>query len=137
MNRMQIILVQISVWTLTLTGAVFAWMKYGMTSDDPFAVANHPLQPSMLVIHLLAAPFAVFAFGWLFADHVLPKLSNGNPKRKRISGLSALWIIPAMVMTGYALQVAVADWLRLGASAAHWITSAVFLVAYVVHFRKM
>ena len=44
MSRAQVALLQLSLLAMALTGLAFAWMKYFMKSDDPFAVVNHPLQ---------------------------------------------------------------------------------------------
>ena len=35
---------------VSVTGIVFFAMKYMMTTADPFALINHPLQPAMLDI---------------------------------------------------------------------------------------
>ena len=50
------------------TGIVYFCMKHLMATTDPFAVVNHPWQPAMLAVHIVAAPFFVVFFGMLFPD---------------------------------------------------------------------
>jgi hypothetical protein len=132
MSRAQVLTLQIAVALTAITGIVFAWMKYAMKSDDPFAVVNHPLQPWMLSAHVVAAPVAVFAFGWIFGNHIAPAFAN-RAARKRPSGVSAMWMLVPMIASGYLMQVSTADALRKAMAVAHWISSAAFVVAYIAH----
>ena len=132
MTRAQVITLHIAAALTAITGAVFAFMKYAMESDDPFAVVNHPLQPFMLSAHVVVAPLLVFAFGWIFGNHIAPGYANSNvPKRK--SGLFNATIILPMIASGYLLQIATADATRKAMAIAHWVSSAFFVIAYVVH----
>jgi hypothetical protein len=132
MTRAQVILLQVSVVLLTITGALFAWMKYFMKSDDPFAVVNHPMQPWLLSAHVVVAPLALFAIGWIFGPHIGPGLTNRYaPKRK--SGVWSFIGIAPMVFSGYLLQVSTGDAMRKAMAVTHWIASAFFLIAYAVH----
>jgi hypothetical protein len=136
MTRAQVVTLQIAVALTAITGVVFAWMKYAMKSDDPFAVVNHPLQPWMLSAHVVVAPLAVFAFGWIFSNHIAPAFVNGS--RKRPSGVGAMWMLAPMVVSGYLMQVSTGDAVRHAMAVAHWISSGAFVVAYLVHifFRR-
>ena len=96
------------------------------------AVINHPWQPAMLALHVLAAPISVAFFGMVFRSHTVKKLASTSPANRR-SGWTSLVSFAAMALSGYALQVA-ADprwiaalvWLHVG-------TSLVFLVGYGLH----
>jgi hypothetical protein len=132
MSRAQVVYLQLCVVVTALTGIVFAVMKYAMKSSDPFAVVNHPLQPYMLAAHVVIAPFLVFAFGWVFTNHIWPGFSSGIA-RKRKSGLWSMGAIVPMVLSGYLLQVSTADATRQAMAIAHWISSALFVGAYVIH----
>jgi hypothetical protein len=120
-----------SVALMTITGVVFAVMKYWMKSGDPFAVVNHPWQPHMLSAHVVLAPLAVFAFGWIFAVHTLPKLANGAPNR--ISGIANIVLIALMVASGYLLQISTGDATRRAFAVEHWVFSGLFVGSYVAH----
>jgi hypothetical protein len=133
MSQAQVVLLQISIGLTAATGIVFAFMKYWMKSDDPFAVVNHPLQPYMLSAHVVIAPLLVFAFGWIFGNHIWPAFTNGNA-RKRPSGVWTMAVIAPMVLSGYLLQTSTADATRQAMAVAHWITSGFFVLAYAVHF---
>ena len=79
----------LSVALTTITGAVFAFMRYFMKSTDEFSVANHPMQPYMLAAHVVVAPLLLFILGWTFSNHMVPKYRFGDgrtePKPSRKS----------------------------------------------------
>jgi len=121
-----------SVALATLTGVVFAIMKYFMKSADEFAVANHPWQPYMLAAHVVIAPALLFILGWTFSNHMLPKLRFGDGTRRR-SGLASMALIAPVAVSAYLLQIATNETLRNAMAVTHWITSGVFVIAYAWH----
>ena len=131
MSRAQVALLQLSLLGMALTGVVFAWMKYFMKSDDPFAVVNHPWQPHMMTAHVLLGPVAVFAIGWVFGNHIWPAYRGGAPNRA--SGIVSMLFIAPMTLSGYLMQVAVADATRKAFAISHWVAVTFFVIAYVVH----
>ena len=132
MSRLQLFWLHLAVGLTTLTGAVFAFMKYFMTSDDEFSVVNHPMQPHMLAAHVVVAPALLFLLGWTFSNHILPKYRFGNGKNRRTGIASTALIIP-MALSAYLLQVSTNETLREVMAWAHWISSAVFVAAYLIH----
>jgi len=81
---------------VAVTGFAYLWMKYFVPSDDPFAVINHPWQPAMLTLHLLASPALILMFGIVFNSHVMKKLKTPKlPNRK--SGYVSLFTFASMV----------------------------------------
>ena len=132
MSRWQLVWLHLAVALTTLTGAVFAWMKYFMTSADEFAVANHPMQPHMLAIHVVVAPLLLFLLGWTFSNHIVPKYRFGNGKNRR-TGIASTALIVPMALSAYLLQVATNEALRTAMTWAHWISSGLFLLAYLIH----
>jgi Na+/proline symporter len=131
-SRAQVLYLHICVALTALTGVAFAWMKYAMHSDDEFSVVNHPLQPHMLSAHVVIAPFLVFAFGWIFSDHIWPRFrQTGVPRRA--SGVWSMMAIVPMTLSAYLLQIATNESLRKAMAIAHWVTSGVFVLAYVAH----
>jgi hypothetical protein len=131
-SRLAVLLIHASIALVAITGVVFAWMKYFMTTDDPFAVANHPWQPGMLAAHVVLAPAAVFALGWLWAAHILPKLRSGTKARKKSGVLAAIMIVP-MIFSGVLLQASASEGLRTAMEWAHWISSGFFVAGYAIH----
>jgi len=130
-TRPQLIILQIANLAVGGTGLVYAWMRYLVTPTDEWAVVNHPLQPLVQHLHVLAAPLLVFAVGLIWGGHVVAKLRNGRPNRAAGIGLVALFL--PMAASGYLLQVAVdPEWRR------HWIwvhvaASLAWIVTFVVH----
>jgi len=116
---------------VALTGIVYFWMEYGMSTDDPFAVVNHPWQPHMLSLHVLAAPALLVIFGIIFNSHIGRKLRSCRPNRT--TGLLSLGTFALMTLSGYLLQVVTSPGARRACLILHLATGAVFAVSYVVH----
>jgi len=131
-SKLQLLWLHLTVALTAITGIVFAVMKYLLQSDDEFSVVNHPLQPWMLAAHVVAAPAVLFLLGWVFSNHMLPKWRFGDGRNQR-TGLAAMWLIAPMALSGYLLQVSVNETLREAMAWAHGITSAVFVIAYLIH----
>ena len=132
MSRAQVLYLNLCVLLTTLTGGVFAFMKYAMKSDDPFAAANHPLQPHMLSLHVIVVPLLLFGLGWAFGNHIWPKFRYGNGGN-RPSGLWSMLLLVPMTLSGYLMQIATNDSIRQAMAVAHWITSGLFVIAYAAH----
>jgi cobalamin biosynthesis protein CobD/CbiB len=105
-----------AVWSSSVltfvTGVIYLWLKYGLETDDPFAVVNHPWQPVVLKIHILVAPILVFSVGMVALRHIWRHLQSGSREGRR-SGLITLVALGPMIATGYLIQ-AITDegWLR-------------------------
>lgn len=132
MTRAQIVFLHLSTALIVLSGGLFAVFKYAMRTDDPFAVVNHPLEAWSLDAHVVVAPLFVFGFGWIFSDHIWPKLvSSRSPRRG--SGLAMLILMIPMTFSGYLLQVSAGELLRQAMAIVHWISSGFFAVGYLIH----
>ncbi len=59
---------------VAMTGIVYLFMKYLLSTDDPFSVVNHPWQSSMLSLHVVVAPALILVFGIVLRSHILKKL---------------------------------------------------------------
>lgn len=132
MSNLQRLWLHLSVALTAITGIVFAVMKYFMKSADEFAVANHPWQPHLLAAHVVIAPVLVFVLGWTFSNHMLPKLRFGDATRRK-SGIASLSLIAPMTLSAYLLQIATNETLRSAMAIAHWVTSGLFVIGYVIH----
>lgn len=135
MSRAQVICLHLSLLLTTATGVVFAGMKYFLEPADEFTVVNHPLQPWMLSSHVVIAPMLLFVLGWIFGDHILPKMQMKNAPARRSGVWTAILIAP-MIASGYLLQVSTGDVMRKAMAASHWIASALFVGGYVAHLAS-
>ena len=117
---------------VAVTGVAYLYMKYVMTAADPFAVINHPWQPAMLSLHIVAAPVFIAFFGMLFRSHTLRKLVSPNAGNRR-TGWTSLVSFSAMALSGYFLQVASDPVWLSGLVWAHVSTSLIFVAVYGVH----
>jgi hypothetical protein len=120
-------------WTLVgLSGIVYGVLKYFMGSADPDSRVAHPWQPSVLALHLLAAPVAVFGLGLLFRRHALANLSSGEGERRRTGLAMTLLAIP-LVLSGYLLQTLTGDAARHGTGWGHAALGLLYAVGYALH----
>jgi hypothetical protein len=128
-------------WTLHVanalvggTGLVYAWMRYlaAPAAEDEFALANHPLEPLVQHLHVLAAPLLVFGAGLIFQRHVWARLAGGFRPRRATGMALALLLLP-MVISGYGLQTSTGERWRQAWIAVHVATSLVWLAFYGVH----
>lgn len=110
-----------SVWVTSaltvITGTGYFVAKYLMTTSDPYAVVNHPLQPWFLKAHVLVSPLLLFALGLITVRHVWRHFRNGV-RWSRKSGITAAVSVVPMVATGYLIQtLTAAGWVRAMAIA--------------------
>ena len=134
MSRTEIVLLHLANALVVATGVIYAVMRYLLEPTNEWAVVNHPWQPHIQHFHVLVAPALVFAVGLIWSTHVLSKLRNG--RKGRVSGLSLLVGFAPMVVSGYAIQVAVGEGWRLAWVVVHLITSALWIVAFLLHFVR-
>lgn len=114
------------------TGLVYGWMRYLAEPVDEWAIVNHPWEPNMKALHILLVPLLVFACGLLWRTHVWGRIQAGYPHRRRTGILLALLLAP-MVVSGYALQVAVDESWRLAWIWLHGVTGCLWVLGYLVH----
>jgi hypothetical protein len=122
----------VSSVVVALTGGVYAWMKYMLTTGDPYAVVHHPLQPLILKIHILAAPVLVFAIGAVYSRHVMKQWQRGSTEGRR-SGTATLAIIVPMIVSGYLLQTSTAPGWLFGLAMIHLAAGTLYLGSLVAH----
>jgi len=114
------------------TGVIYGWMRYLAEPTDEFALVNHPRQPDLQGLHILFAPWLVFAVALLWRNHIWGRVRSGfRPRRK--GGLSLLAIFFPMVASGYLLQTTADQaWLRAWV-VVHVATSCLWILTYVAH----
>ncbi len=132
MNPIERWLLWASTILVGVTGLVYAWMKYLVVSEEPFAVVHHPWQPFVLKAHILTAPLLIFAVGVVFLRHVLRQWRSREPEGRR-SGLLVFFFFTAMVLSGYLIQTATGEgWLQ-ALVVAHLATGIAYLAVVSVH----
>jgi len=114
------------------SGFAYLWMKYGLETDDPFALVNHPWEPAMLDLHVLTSPAFLLAFGILFNAHIVKQLRAWR-RDNRVSGLFSLALFALMAVSGYLLQVGTSEALLTALVVVHVGSGTLFAVAYVGH----
>jgi hypothetical protein len=114
------------------TGIVYAVMRYALTPVDPYAVVNHPWQPAVQHLHVVAAPLLVFALGLIWQRHVWKKMRAGRGSGFR-SGLALALTAGPMVVSGYLIQTATGEEWRARWVLVHVIASGLWLLGLVLH----
>ena len=136
MSRATAWTLHVAVMVMALTGLWLAWLVLFATppvgSDaEVFAVAS-PQQPWLTALHIIAGPVLVFAVGFIWHQHVRPRLAYRGAQR-RLSGIWLLVVFAPLVLGGYALQVAEDETVRAALSWTHAAAGALFAVCYAVH----
>jgi hypothetical protein len=130
-TRSQLMLLQVANLAVSGTGLVYAWMRYLVTPTEEWAVVNHPWQPHIQHLHVLAAPLLVFAVGLIWSGHIAAKLRNGSHNRVAGIGLTALFL--PMAASGYLVQVAVSEPWRERWIWVHVAASLLWIAFFVAH----
>ena len=118
-----------------LTGIALGVMKYLMTTDDPYAVVHHPLQPWMLKLHILAAPVLVFAIGAVYTRHIVRNWKSGRREGRRTGIVTILVVLP-MILSGYLIQTLTSESWLFRLAMAHIAVGIVYLVMFGAHQRS-
>lgn len=130
MTRAQRSLLFFAVIAAALTGAPLAWFRVRPFAAESSEGFGSPLEPLALDLHILVVPLLVFAVGWILGDHVLPRLAA----RKRLaSGLSMIGLFVLLVVSGYALQVAVSEGTRMALAWIHGVSGVLWTLLFVLH----
>lgn len=114
------------------TGVVYAVMRYLLAPADPFAVVNHPLQPTVQHLHVLVAPLLVFAAGLIWREHIWKHFRNGV-RSGRLSGVWMLLTLAPMVVSGYLIQTTVTEGWRTAWIVVHLAASGIWALGYAGH----
>ncbi|MEO8587530.1 MAG: hypothetical protein ABI584_15295 [Acidobacteriota bacterium] len=135
MKRWAVVLNHLACLLVGLSGVAYGVMKYLMAGSDPDSRAGHPWQQPMLKLHVLAAPFLVFALGLVFSGHALTRLQAGE-ETGRASGTGLLSFAAPLVLTGPLIQVFTGDSARHWTGWIHAALGAVYVLAYAGHLLK-
>ena len=120
-------------WGLVaLSGLVYGWLKYFAANPDPDSRLANPWQPAVLAVHVLAAPFAVFALGVVLRRHALTRLTAGETERRKTGLVMTLLAVP-VILSGYVLQVLTGDAARRWTGWAHAAIGLIYAVGYALH----
>ena len=132
MSRLEIRLLTVSSLAVGGIGLLLYVMKSWMEPVDPFAVVNHPWQPVVLKLHLLAAPLLVFAVGMVSAGHAAQKV-RGRKRPGRSSGLGLLVLFVPLALSGVLIQVLTRESWLMAVVWTHLLAGILFLAIFTFH----
>jgi hypothetical protein len=122
----------VSTAAVGISGCVYGWMKYLLSSDDPYAIIHHPWQPFFLKLHLLTAPLLVFAFGPVYTRHIVRRWQSGRAEG-RTSGAATLAVLVPMIASGYAVQTLTSESWLYRIAMIHVATGLLYLGGFAAH----
>ena len=115
---------------LWIAGAAVSVLGHFFTVSGEFGVTQSPWAAEALVVHGVLAVAATFLFGWIAADHVAVMWRGGA---ERASGLWLLWLVAALVVTGFAGFFLVADSTRAWNGTLHEILGLALIAPWLAH----
>jgi hypothetical protein len=119
-------------WILTAaSGLLYGVLKYFVAGSDPDSRLAHPWQPTVLALHVLAAPVAVFGFGLLFRRHALAQFSTAS--ERRLSGTVVMLVSVPLILSGYVLQTLTGQAARRWIGWGHALLGLLYAVGYALH----
>jgi len=113
------------------SGLAYGWMLY-LVPEDPFSMANHPLQPEVQALHILSAPLLVLGLGLIWRNHVWLRFRRKYPFRRK-TGITLMLLALPMVGSGYLLQVTADELWHLVWIWIHGLSSSLWILIYLVH----
>jgi hypothetical protein len=116
------------------SGLVYGVLKYFVAASDPDSRLATPWQPSVLAVHLLAAPIAIFGLGLLFRRHALARWISGERQGRRTGGL-LLWLAIPLGLSGYVVPVLTGELARRWTGWIHAAIGLLFTAGYALHPR--
>ncbi|MEM7354050.1 MAG: hypothetical protein AAF657_24825 [Acidobacteriota bacterium] len=134
MKRAEAWTVHLSMVLVGGTGLVYAWMRYFAKPSDPYAIVNHPWQPTLQHLHIWVAPLLVFCAGLIWRSHIWNHWRRGVRSGRR-SGIGMTLSLFPMILSGYLIQTAVSDSWRNAWVTIHLVTSGLFAVGYLIHLQ--
>ena len=135
MKRWAVVLNHLACLFVGLSGLAYGAMKYFLAGADPDSRVGDPWQQPMLKVHVLTAPFLIFALGLVFSVHALQRLKGGEDPG-RASGVGLLALAAPLVLTGPLIQVLTGDAARQWTGWIHAALGVVYVLAYVGHLLK-
>jgi len=115
---------------LWLLGAAVFVLKHFFSVQGEFGVTPHPWQPTILMLHGIAAVAATFLFGWICGDHVA---LTWRMRADRASGVWLLAMVFVLIATGFAAFFMVSDSLRsLNGTVHEWLGLAL-MIPWLLH----
>lgn len=116
------------------TGALDGGLRWFGQRMGEFGPEPSPWLGLAQHLHVLVAPALVFTLGVLVRGHLWARLRGGGGGRR--TGLALAGLIAPMVVSGYAVQVAVDPAWRTALSWTHGLSALLFLVAYGGHVLR-
>lgn len=116
------------------TGAADGGLRWFGQRMGEFGPEPSPWLGRIQHLHVMVAPLLVFTLGVLVRGHLRARLRTAPGGRA--TGLALAAFIAPMVLSGYAVQVAVDPAWRAACSWSHGISAGLFLLAYAGHVLR-
>jgi hypothetical protein len=123
--------VYVSAGGVWISGVLWLIYHYFMREEGPFGIQNHPMEGVWLSMHGALAFFLVWAFGMLWAIHIV---RGWNVNWRRWSGGSLVGATVVLTVTGIGLYYIGSTKIQNGVSLVHWIVGITALPLFLFHW---
>jgi hypothetical protein len=116
---------------LWISGCAWLVLQLFFRVDNEFGATPHPWQPSLLLIHGVAALFALFVIGWVAGTHVE---ARWRVKLNRGSGIALLSLAALLGVSGFASFYLTGESMRAGTATIHEVLGVLVVIPALVHW---
>ncbi len=116
------------LWT---SGCAWLVLQLFFRVEYEFGAVPHPWQPTLLLIHGVAAFFALFVIGWVAGTHVE---ARWRVNLNRNSGIALLSLAALLSVSGFASFYLTGESLRAGTATIHEVLGVIVVIPAVVHW---
>jgi hypothetical protein len=120
-----------SFGVLWLSGCVWLALHVFFQSAGDFGPAPHPWQPSLMVIHGVAAMVVTFLVGWIAGSHVTV---HWKRRIKRVSGIALISLVALLALTGLGGYYLGSESLRNQTAFVHELAGVIVLIPALLHW---
>jgi len=112
-------------------GSIYGIYKYFLKVESEYGLRPHQMQGVWQGVHIFLSPLLIFIFGILFKEHIVKMYKSATRKRK--TGLSLVFLMIAMILSGYLIQIIYAKEPKVLIAYIHIAVSFLFGFFYLIH----
>ena len=116
---------------LWLSGALWTLLHFRFATPTEFGVSRHPWEPSLLLLHGIAAIVSSYLFGWIAARHIA---DGWRQRKRRWSGALLSSVLVSLGLTGFALFFVSDDSWQQRITSLHEVVGIAVALSFLQHW---